>query len=48
LLHAVTQTIFCLRKGAAAPQNSRVSASLRSLPPLPLRKGQALDFFHPA
>jgi hypothetical protein len=36
------------RKGAAAPQKSRVSASLRSIPPLSLRNGQALDFFHPA
>jgi hypothetical protein len=36
------------RKGAAAPQKSRVCASLRSLPPLSLRNGQALDFFHPA
>jgi hypothetical protein len=35
------------RKGAAAPQKSRVSASLRSIPPLSLRNGQALDFFHP-
>ena len=48
LLHNTTQTFFYLRKGAAAPQKSRVSASLRSTSPLPLRKGHALDFFHPA
>src|SRR5918999_1037464 len=37
-----------LRKGAAAPQKSRVSASLRSTSPLSLRSGHALDCFHPA
>ena len=37
-----------VRKGAAAPLPSRVSASLRSIPPLSLRKGQALDCIHPA
>jgi hypothetical protein len=36
------------RKGAAAPQKSRVSASLRSTSPLSLRSGHALDCFHPA
>src|SRR5918992_1251594 len=41
-------TVSGARKGAHAPQKSRVSASLRSIPPLPLRNGQALDFFHPA
>jgi hypothetical protein len=45
LLHS-SQTFFHLRKGVAAPLNSRVSASLRSNPPLSLRIGHALDFFH--
>jgi hypothetical protein len=36
------------RTGAAAPLPSRVSASLRSIPPLSLRSGQALDCIHPA
>ena len=36
------------RKGAAAPQQSRVCASLRSTSSLSLRSGQALDCFHPA
>jgi hypothetical protein len=48
LLHTATQTFFYLRKGAAAPLLSRVSASLRSIPPLSLRNGQALDCIHPA
>ena len=48
LLHTNTPTFFSCKKGAAAPQESRVSASLRSIPPLSLRNGHALDFFHPA
>src|SRR5918992_2455773 len=43
-----TPNVSFSRKGAHAPQNSRVSAALRSNPPLSLRIGQALDFFHPA
>jgi hypothetical protein len=35
------------RKGAHAPLPSRVSASLRSIPLLSLRNGQALDCIHP-
>jgi hypothetical protein len=48
LLHTATQTFFYLRKGAAAPLLSRVSASLRSIPSLTLRNEQALDCIHPA